>query len=185
MKNVHYILNQLRATPSTQEPELEKQATALLTETHNNIAGSATEYNQPEEALKHFLLYKKMLVEEHDKTATVTDPRLTSSFFNVAMSYMMNSNYANALGWLQDALKQAERLRSLDQIKRARSLALINLGSNYWLMDRQEEASQTLEWALREREELFGRSDRDSMMYVPSAAKSPGCLRTWQPRINN
>ena len=136
----------------------------LLAETHNNIAGSATEYNDGATALHHFKIYNKMLrVEHHDQTI-VADSRLTSSYYNLGMSHTMNGDYDDAILCFKRALEEAERLSDSRKIKVARSLGLINLGLTYWLMGHQNDASQTLETALKEREELLGKNDRTSMM---------------------
>ena len=79
----------------------------------------------------------------------------------------MRGDYDDATKYFNLALGEAERLSESRQIKFARSLALINLGMTYWLVDRQEEASELLKTALREREELLGPNDRQSMMWVP------------------
>jgi tetratricopeptide (TPR) repeat protein len=138
----------------------------LLAEIHNNTAGAAVEYNDADLALAHFQIYNKMLVTEHEGQTTVADSRLTSSFFNVGLSYAMRGDYDDATKYFNLALGEAERLSEPRQVKFARSLALINLGMTYWLVDRQEETSELLKTALREREELLGPNDRQSMMWV-------------------
>lgn len=127
---------------------------------HNNIAGSAVEFNDAETALHHFHIYNKMLKDKIAGQATVADSRLTSSFFNVGLGYTMNGDYDNAIPCFKQALLEAEKLPDRTKAKFARSLALINIGIMNWLMNRQEEASEFLELSLREREELLGTNDR-------------------------
>lgn len=79
---------------------------------------------------------------------------------------MMKGEFENSIVWLKQALTEAERLVDVEKVKSARSLALTNLALAYWLMDRQEEASEKLKTALKEREDLFGPNDRQSMMCV-------------------
>ena len=148
------------AAPDTDQDETK----ALLAETHNNIAGSATEYNDADTALHHFKIYNKMLKDEHDKKPDVADSRLTSSFFNLGMTFTMKGDYDEAISYFKQALAEAERLSDPKKIKFARSLALINLGLTNWLMGCQEDALGFLTSALNEREELLGPNDRQSMM---------------------
>ena len=65
------------------------KAHRLHAETHNNIAGSATEVNDADTALHHFKIYNQMLIDEHKDQTNVTDSRLPSSFFNVGLSPTM------------------------------------------------------------------------------------------------
>jgi tetratricopeptide (TPR) repeat protein len=136
----------------------------LLAETHNNIAGAATEYNDADTALHHFKVYNKMLTGDQKGKINVADSRLTSSFFNLGMSYTMKEDYENAITNFKEALEEAEKLPDPKNSKLARSLALINLGLTQWLMEDQTEAARLLERALKEREELLGPNDRQSMM---------------------
>ncbi|EED21629.1 conserved hypothetical protein [Talaromyces stipitatus ATCC 10500] len=136
----------------------------LLSEIHNNIAGSATELNDPDKALHHFERYNQLLRDRYEKTEDVFDSRLTSSYYNLGMSYAMKKDYANAVKYIEIALKEAGRLQNPESVKAARSLGLINLALTLWLMGRHEEASSMLTTALREREELLGSNDRDSMI---------------------
>ena len=140
------------------------EALLLLAETHNNIAGSATEVNDADTALHHFQIYNKMLVDEHDGQTDIADSRLTSSFFNLGLSFTMKEEYGNAISRFNEALVEAERLPDAKKAKVARSLALINLGLTHWIMDSPEEASEFLTAALQEREEMLGTNDRESMM---------------------
>jgi tetratricopeptide (TPR) repeat protein len=110
-------------------------AKGLLAETHNNLAGSATELNHPREAMEHFVKYNEMLEEEHRGSPNVSDARLTSSCFNIGMSFSMLSQYEKAVEWLKKALAEAERLSEPRKVKLARSLALINLGMTYWFSE--------------------------------------------------
>lgn len=156
----HIIINKSHQT------EKHDKEIALLAEIHNNLAGATTEYNDADTAKSHFLTYNKMLKNEHEGQKDVKDSRLTSSFFNVGMSFMMKGEFENSIVWLKQALTEAERLVDVEKVKSARSLALTNLALAYWLMDRQEEASEKLKTALKEREDLFGPNDRQSMMCV-------------------
>lgn len=146
------------------EDERRKASFALLAETHNNIAGSETELNNADGALSHFLTYNKMLVEEHRDELAVEDPRLTSSCFNVGLSFTMKGEYQNAIFWLEKALEEAKRLTDPARSKHARSLALINLGLTHWLQGDLQISLDLLETARRERAELLGANDRQSMM---------------------
>jgi hypothetical protein len=80
------------------------------------------------------------------------------------MSHIMKGDYESAVKSMGQALGEAERLEDPKKVKAARSLGLINLALTYWLMERHDEAAQTLETALRERVELLGPNDRQSMM---------------------
>ncbi|XXG97829.1 hypothetical protein Hte_004143 [Hypoxylon texense] len=161
--NVEHIINKEQAGNNSLD-QVPKASLTLYAEIHNNIAGSETELNNADEAMRHFLIYNKMLVEEHRSEITVSNSRLTSSYFNVGMSYTMKADYKNAVQWLKKALEEAERLNEPTKIKLARSLALINLGLTYWLQGDFEESSQILETARAEREEILGINDRESMM---------------------
>ncbi|CAG9952029.1 unnamed protein product [Clonostachys rosea f. rosea IK726] len=141
-----------------------KLAKGLLAETHNNLAGSATELNRPREAMEHFVKYNKMLEEEHRRSPNDSDARLTSSCFNIGMSFSMLSQYEKAVEWLKKALAEAERLSEPRKVKLARSLALINLGMTYWFSENFDESHDILKRALREREEFLGPNDRQSML---------------------
>ncbi|KAJ6186405.1 hypothetical protein N7519_007706 [Penicillium mononematosum] len=165
-ENIEHIIDDgsHQRARATHQMKREDKEMALLAEIHNNIAGAATEYNDPDMAKSHFLTYNKMLKDEHGGLNTVEDSRLTSSFFNVGMSFMMKGEYESFIVWLNQALTEAERLLDIRKVKSARSLALIKLGLAYWLMNRPEEASERLETARKEREELFGPNDRQSMI---------------------
>ena len=164
-KNADSIIaiHQEQGSPAVPNPDHER-AKALLAETHNNVAGSATEFNDADTAIHHFQIYNNMLRDEHDKAPHVADSRLTSSFFNLGLSYAMKADYDQAISHCNQALAEAERLFDPRKIKFARSLALINLGLTNWLMSRQEDALKFLTTALSEREELLGPNDRQSMM---------------------
>ena len=140
------------------------KANRLHAETHNNIAGSATEVNDADTALHHFKIYNQMLMDEHKYQTNVVDSRLTSSFFNVGLSYTMKGTYEDAIPCFEHALTEAEKLADPAKVKVARSLALINLGLTLWLMQRLKEALNCLQTALKERVELLGPNDRESMM---------------------
>lgn len=140
------------------------KANRLHAETHNNIAGSATEVNDADTALHHFKIYNQMLINEHKNQTNVLDSRLTSSFFNVGLSYTMKGAYEDAIPCFQQALTEAEKLTDATKVKVARALSLINLGLTLWLMQRSDEALDCLQTALKEREELLGPNDRQSMM---------------------
>ncbi|MCJ1357710.1 MAG: hypothetical protein MMC33_007706 [Icmadophila ericetorum] len=160
--NVEHIIS-ARRQESYSAPERHDED-KLLAEIHNNIAGSATELNDASTALHHFQIYNKMLKDEHKDQTSTADSRLTSSFFNLGMSYTMRGDYNLAIPCFKDALIEAEQLSDVNKTKLARSLALINLGLTHWLMDNQSEASEILEMAHKEREELLGPNDRQSMI---------------------
>ncbi|RHZ70335.1 hypothetical protein CDV55_108149 [Aspergillus turcosus] len=146
------------------ETEEEKKVHILLAEIHNNMGGAETERNNADKALHHFQLYNKLLKDMYNGQSDISDSSLTTSYFNMGMSCTMKGNYQKAIEYMTQALKEAEKLGDPSKIKPARSLALINLGLTYWLMDRLEDASNRLETALREREELLGPNDRQSMI---------------------
>lgn len=135
-----------------------------MAELHRNIAGSAHNLNDADTASKHFQIYNNMLKERYIGVTVVPDSRLTSSFFNVGLCYTMKGKYDEAIVWYTQALIEAERLPDPIKIKGARSLALTNLGLTYWLMDLLGDALEVLTTALREREEIVGPNDRQSMM---------------------
>lgn len=108
-----------------------------------------------------------MLQDEHQGRIDVADSRLTSSFYNLGMSHTMNGNYDDAIPCFKQALMEAARLADPRSVKIARSLGLINLGLTFWLTGQQDDAAQHLETALKEREEIFGRNERTSMMSEP------------------
>ncbi|TPX13841.1 uncharacterized protein E0L32_005785 [Thyridium curvatum] len=161
-KNVEHIIS--KESADKKDGERQHSSLGLLAETHNNNAGSATELNKADDALHHFLIYNRMMVEEHIGKAIIEDSRLTSSYFNVGMSYIMKSDYETAIQWLKKALEEAERLKEPTKVKTARSLALINLGLASWLQGNLDESLEWLETALMEREEMLGQNDRQSMM---------------------
>lgn len=74
-----------------------EKANHLHAETHDNIAGSATEVNDADTALCHFKIYNQMLMDEHKDKIDVVDSRLTSSFFNVGLSYTMKGAYKDGM----------------------------------------------------------------------------------------
>jgi tetratricopeptide (TPR) repeat protein len=141
----------------------QSEAYLLLAEVHNNIAGAATEDNDAETARHHFTIYKDMLQDSEKINRNVSDSRLTSSLYNLGMSYTMKGDYNNALPYFQEALQEAASLPH-PQSKIARSLALTNLGLTRWLMEEYNESASLLETALQERELLLGPNDRQSMM---------------------
>ncbi|KAH8587276.1 hypothetical protein B0O99DRAFT_656491 [Bisporella sp. PMI_857] len=168
--NFATLLNELGCTKQHQElspistTQDEGRGYFLLAETHNNIAGAATEYNDADTALHHFKVYNNMLQDKQRGKINVADSRLTSSFFNLGMSYTMMGDYENATTNFKQALEEAEKLPDPKNSKLARSLALTNLGLTKWLMEDQTEAAKLLERALKEREELLGPNDRQSMI---------------------
>jgi tetratricopeptide (TPR) repeat protein len=131
----------------------------ILAECHRNIAGSAVECNDADTALHNFKLYNKILIDQHTQ-----DARLTVSFFDTGLSYIMKGQNDIAITWLEQALKEAERLPDAKKARLTSSLALINLGLTRWLKGENEEASNILERALKDREDLLGPNDRQSMM---------------------
>lgn len=141
-----------------------ERASQLHAETHNNIGGSATELNDADTALRHFRIYNQMLTDEHKGQTHMYDSRLTSSFFNVGLSHTMKGTYGDAIPYFEQALTEAERLADPAKVKVGRALALTNLGLTLWLMERMDKALECLQTALREREELLGPNDRQSMM---------------------
>ncbi|QKX64223.1 uncharacterized protein TRUGW13939_11396 [Talaromyces rugulosus] len=92
--SVEHIINthnQQHTVSKLPEPAGDR-ALWLLAEIHNNTAGAAVEYNDADLALQHFQIYNKMFVTEHEGQTTVVDSRLTSSFFNVGLSYAMRGD---------------------------------------------------------------------------------------------
>ena len=165
-KNVQYIMStqEHQSSSFSSITQDDDKAYFLLAEVHNNIAGSATELNDADTALSHFQKYNQMLVQGHHGQTYMADSRLTSSFFNLGMSYTMKGNYEDAILNLEEALIQANKLPTSEMVKSAKSLALINLGLTYWLMKDVGKADDLLKIALNERVELLGPNDRQSMM---------------------
>ena len=105
-----------------------------------------------------------MLMDEHKDKADIVDSRFTCSFFNLALSYTMKGATKDAIQCLAQALREAEKLTDPAKVKSTRALALVNLGLALWVMQRLDEALVCLQIALKERKELLGPNDRQSMM---------------------
>ncbi|PSK46438.1 Coatomer subunit beta' [Elsinoe australis] len=162
-KNAAYIAAECK-TGAVRIPQHDPQAQQLLAETHGNVAGAALDMNNAKKAQFHFKKYNKMLVREHLGMEVIPDARLTSSFYDVGLSLTMDGNHLEAVRYLKEAIREAGRLQGESRVKAARSLALINLGLAYWLMDWQNQAQEQLLRALKEREEILGPNDRQSMI---------------------
>ncbi|KAG8628982.1 hypothetical protein KVT40_002847 [Elsinoe batatas] len=160
-KNAAFIVG--RATP-IMGIEYVRRAKDLLAEAHGNIGGAATDLNDANVALLSYRTYHLMLQEEHLGQDKVMDARLTTSFYDVGLSYTMKGEYAIACKWLKEALREAGRIEGDFKKKSARSLALINLGLTHWLDGWYDQAQERLLTALQDREELFGPNDRQSMI---------------------
>ncbi|KAF2227803.1 hypothetical protein BDZ85DRAFT_254903 [Elsinoe ampelina] len=135
----------------------------VLGEVYNSVGGIAEETNDAETAIHYMLKYHEML--GHDPVLPGgTDQRLVVCYYDLALAYAMHGNYGEALVWCAKSTEAASFLRDPMTVKRARSLALVNRGMTYWLMGDNDNALQTLNQALREREELYGPNDRESMI---------------------
>ncbi|KAI9930214.1 hypothetical protein MW887_012026 [Aspergillus wentii] len=148
----------------TLSPEELGKASFLLAETYRNLGCHAAEINQFAMAKSCFETYNTMMIDKFHDTPPGDDPRLMVSYVELATAHIMIEDWPNAVRCNLKALEAAEKLTDPFKAKQGRTLPLTNLACTYMLSERIEDAGDLLYTALREREELFGSNDRQSML---------------------
>ncbi|KAH6714430.1 hypothetical protein BKA61DRAFT_673740 [Leptodontidium sp. MPI-SDFR-AT-0119] len=110
--NVEHIINTIQRQASASQTKTNNinKPLALLAEVHNNLAGAATEFNDGKTALHHFTIYNKMQLDSQGAKSNTSDSRLTSSFFNLGLSYAMTEDYDQAILSFEQAMVEASKL---------------------------------------------------------------------------
>lgn len=91
------------------------------------------------------------------------DELLAQAFNELANGYMGQNNYDNAEIHYRLSIKTYKNLKQPNKLQL--SLPAANLGLVLWLKGDLEAASSIVEEALRDREEVLGQDDKESMKY--------------------
>lgn len=85
------------------------------------------------------------------------DEKLASAYNQMGISWVMVGEYKKGEEAFATSAREYEKIP--DYTKDKRSLALVNLGSTYWLQGDLTQASEVLEMGLADREEIYGVMD--------------------------
>lgn len=134
----------------------------LLGEIHHNLGCVGTETNDPENTLKHFLAFKDIVLRQQTEAADGSSFSMAIAWNELGNAWMLNKNWQRGE---ECFLKSIEVAKSKDNFDATDvSFPMVNLGLAYWMTNRLTEAVQTIEQGLKDREEKFGRDDKESFM---------------------
>ncbi|EED16512.1 NB-ARC and TPR domain protein [Talaromyces stipitatus ATCC 10500] len=157
-----YKILQNRSETGPLNEDINNTIKRMVAEIHHDLGCIATETNQPNTALNHFIAFNKAMIEFADGEPQTKDMSLGVSWNELGNAYMMNGEWNSAADCFlrsMETLKQLENFRKVDL-----SFPQINLGFSYWLQGRLNEADEILSDILAAREEAYGINDRESFM---------------------
>jgi tetratricopeptide (TPR) repeat protein len=123
------------------------------------LGAIANETNDAASCLKH----SKQLFEIRQRVATETgikDYRYASGYAQLATALMMNDERENAIKMYKKSIEEFQKAPGFT--KAMLSVPLADLGFALWLNGELEEAALQLLQGIKDREELFGKNDRES-----------------------
>jgi tetratricopeptide (TPR) repeat protein len=134
----------------------------LLAEIHHNLGCVGTETNDPENALKHFLAFKDIALRQHTEATDGSSFSIAIAWNELGNAWMLNKNWQSGEECFLKSIEFAKAKEGFDPTDV--SFPMVNLGLAYWMTSRYSEAVKTIEQGLKDREDKFGRDDKESFM---------------------
>jgi len=144
------------------ESSLYRKIPYTMAEIYHNKGCFATETNKPREALIHHTDFNNLMVTEYPDTFPSRDMRLAISWNELGTALMLNDEWMAGEECFEKSMSAIKALADFDPLQL--SLPLVNIGLAYWLKGDSTKAADILLHGLTERENAFGKDDRDSFM---------------------